>query len=174
MTNLKTRSLVFTALCVALCVVLPQAFHMVPNAGSVILPMHVPVLLCGLACGPVWGLACGLLGPVASSLLTGMPPAAMLPSMMCELAVYGLVTGLLVRLVKTGKPLADLYIALVGAMLAGRVTYGVLNALIFRAGAYSMTAWLTSAFVTGLPGIVIQLILLPAVVTALKKAKLLA
>ncbi|MGN0976317.1 MAG: ECF transporter S component [Gemmiger sp.] len=174
MNNIKTRNLVFAALCTALCVVLPQFAHMIPNAAFALLPMHLPVLLCGLACGPFWGVLCGLAGPVLSSLLTGMPGSAMLPSMMIELAVYGLVAGAMVRALHTGRPLADLYLALVTAMLAGRVTYGVLNALIFKAGAYSMTAWLTSAFVTGLPGIVIQLALLPALVTALRRARVLA
>lgn len=168
-----TRSLVFTALCVALCAVLPMAVHSVPNAGSVILPMHIPVLLCGLACGPLWGLACGVLGPIVSSITTGMPGPAYLPSMILELAAYGLVAGLIIRLVRTGKPIVDLYIALLVAMLAGRVLYGVMNALIFRAGAYSLPVWLTSAFVTGLPGIAIQLVLLPGVVVGLRKARLL-
>lgn len=63
-----TRKLVMAAMCAALGVVLPQAFHMVPNAGSVLLPMHIPVLLCGLACGWPYGLACGILAPLLSSL----------------------------------------------------------------------------------------------------------
>lgn len=170
----KTKRLVFAAVCAALCVVLPIAFHVIPKAGSVLLPMHLPVLLCGLACGPVYGLLCGILGPVLSSVLTGMPPAAMLPAMICELAVYGLVSGLLLRLVRTGKPVLNLYVSLVGAMLAGRLCYGVLNALIFKAGEYSLAVWMTSAFVTGLPGILVQLVVVPVLVLALQKAKLLA
>lgn len=168
-----TRLLVFSALCVALCVVLPLAAHGVPNAGNVLLPMHIPVLLCGLACGPVWGLVCGVLGPLLSNLLTGMPAMGYLPSMILELAAYGLLAGLLIRVVHTGKEIADLYIALFAAMLAGRVCHGIMNALIFRAGAYSLQAWLTSSFVTGLPGIAIQLALLPAVVLGLRRAKVL-
>ena len=80
------RSMI-TAVCVALTVVLPMAFHAVPNAGSVILPMHIPVLLCGLICGWPFGLACGLIGPLLSNLFTGMPPMAALPAMLVELAV---------------------------------------------------------------------------------------
>ena len=95
-----TRKLVMAAMCAALGVVLPQAFHMVPNAGSVLLPMHIPVLLCGLACGWPYGLACGILAPLLSSLLTGMPPAAYLPSMLCELAAYGLVSGLMSQFIR--------------------------------------------------------------------------
>ncbi|MFV0411966.1 MAG: ECF transporter S component [Oscillospiraceae bacterium] len=168
----NTKKLVISALCVALGVVLPVVLHAVPNAGSVLLPMHLPVLLGGLICGPVYGLAIGALTPLLSSLITGMPPAAYLPSMLCELAVYGLVAGLLIRLIKTKSQTANIYLALIGAMLCGRLVYGALNALIFRAGDYSLSLWLTGAFVTALPGIVIQLVLISLVVVALRKAKL--
>ncbi len=164
--------LVISALCVALGIVLPVAFHGIPNAGSILLPMHIPVLLCGLLCGPAYGLACGILTPLLSSLITTMPPIAMLPAMICELAVYGLTAGLLILLVRTGSQVANVYISLVGAMLIGRVVYGIVNALVFRAGEYSLQVWLTASFVTALPGIIIQLVLLPLVVLALRKAKL--
>lgn len=164
--------MVIAALCVALGVVLPVAFHGIPNAGSIFLPMHIPVLLCGLLCGPAYGLACGILTPLMSSLITSMPGPAYLPSMVCELAVYGFVAGLLILVIRTGSQAANVYLSLIGAMLIGRVVYGIVNALIFRAGEYSMTMWLTASFVTALPGIIIQLVLLPLVVLALRKAKL--
>ena len=81
--NIKRMTL--SALCVALCVVLPIAFHVIPNAGAVLLPMHIPVLLCGLVCGWQYGLLCGILGPLVSSVLTGMPPAAILPGISVQL-----------------------------------------------------------------------------------------
>lgn len=168
----QTKNLVITGLCIALGVVLPIALHSIPNAGSVLLPMHIPVLLCGLLCGPYYGLACGLLAPLLSSLITGMPPAAYLPSMLCELAVYGLVAGLLIKLFKTRYSAVNIYASLIGSMICGRIVFGILNALIFRAGEYSMQVWLTSAFVTALPGIVIQLVLIPALVFTLQKAGL--
>ena len=161
----NTKQLVLAALCVALGVVLPVAFHSIPNAGSVLLPMHIPVLLCGLVCGPVYGLLSGILTPLLSSMITGMPPMAYLPGMLCELAAYGLAAGVLRRFV-------DLYIQLVSAMLIGRLVYGVMNALIFSAGNYSFAVFVSGAFVTALPGIVIQLVLLPAVVLLLEKARL--
>ena len=168
----KTKKLVFAGLCVAIGVALPIAFHSIPNAGSIFLPMHIPVLLCGLLCGPLYGLACGVLAPLLSSLLTGMPPVSFLPSMLCELAVYGLVTGLLLRWIHTKSTAANIYLSLLGAMLAGRIVSGVLNALIFRAGEYSIQLWLTAAFVTALPGIAVQIIVIPLIVLALQKAKL--
>jgi len=161
-----------TAVCIGLCVVLPMAFHSIPNAGSILLPMHIPVLLCGLICGWSFGLLCGLAGPLLSSLLTGMPPMAYLPSMLVELAAYGLVCGLMINLVHTKKLYADLYISLVVALIAGRIVAGVARALIFAAGRYSMAAWITSYFVTSWPGLVIQLIFIPAIVVALMKARL--
>lgn len=168
----KIKNLVFAALCLALSIVLPLAFHTIPNAGSIFLPMHIPVLLCGLLCGPWYGLACGLMAPALSSAITGMPPAAMLPGMLCELAVYGLVSGLLMRGIRTKHRAVRIYLSLILAMLAGRITYGVLNALIFKAGAYSLQLWLTAAFVTSVPGILIQIVLLPVLVLALEKAKI--
>ena len=171
MTSLSpVRRTVLAALCIALCVVLPIAFHSIPNAGSVILPMHIPVLVCGMICGWPYGFICGLLGPLVSSLLTGMPPAAYLPPMMVECATYGAATGLLLKFVRTRNLTADLYISLIGAMLLGRVISGVAKALIFSPG-MAMGMWVTSSFVTALPGIVIQLVLIPQVIRILMKAK---
>ena len=167
-----TKKSIATAMCIALCVVLPMAFHSIPNAGSIFSPMHIPVFVCGLVCGWQYGLICGIAGPLLSSLITGMPPMAMLPAMMIELAVYGLVIGILVRIVKTGKIYVDLYISLIAAMLAGRVIGGAVRALIFARGEYSLKAWATGYFVTSFPGIIVHLIFVPAVVFALYSAGL--
>lgn len=163
---------IITAVCIALCVVLPQAFHAVPNAGAIYLPMHIPVLLCGLICGWSYGMLCGLAGPALSALLTGMPPAAVLPGMLVECGVYGLAAGLLMQLLRTKHLYADLYISLAAAMLLGRVVSGIAKAIIFSAGSYSMASWVAGSFVTALPGIVIQLALLPSIVYALMRARL--
>ena len=165
------KKLVFTAVCSALCLVLPMAFHSIPNAGQVFLPMHIPVLLCGLICGWPYGGVCGLLGPLLSSLVTGMPPAAMLPSMMVECCVYGFASGLLMKYVRTKHAVADLYISLVSAMALGRIVAGLAKAWIFTPGV-SPFAWVTTSLVAGIPGIVIQLVLMPMVVFALTRAKL--
>ena len=161
---------ILTAVCIALCVVLPQAFHAIPNAGSVYLPMHIPVLLCGLICGAPYGLLCGLAGPALSHLFTGMPPIGMLPSMLVECAVYGFAAGAMMK-IKTKRLYPDLYLSLVVAMIAGRIVSGIAKALIFSPG-MALSAWVTASFVTALPGISIQLVLLPAVVHSLMKAKL--
>jgi Protein of unknown function (DUF1393). len=171
---LKTRNLISTALCAAVGVLLPIAFHSVPNAGRIFLPMHIPVLICGLACGWQFGLACGVLTPLLSSLLTGMPPTAMLPSMMIELAVYGLVSGALLECIKMDNQTIKTYISLVGAMLCGRLVAGALNAVIFQAGNYSLAIWVSASFVTALPGIAIQIVVIPLLITALKKARVIS
>ena len=167
----SVKKLVFTAVCAALCLILPMAFHAIPNAGQVMLPMHIPVLLCGLVCGWPFGAVCGLIGPFLSSVITSMPPAAMLPSMMVECAVYGFISGLLMKYVRTGKSGADLYISLISAMAAGRIAAGFAKAWIFTPGV-SPFAWVTTSLVTGIPGIVLQLVLMPLVVTALTRARL--
>lgn len=166
------KSVVVAAVCAALGIVLPMAFHAIPGAGNAWLPMHIPVMICGLVAGPAPGAATGLLAPVLSSLLTGMPAAPILPSMTCELAVYGLVSGALGTHVRTGRLPLDLYVSLAGAMLAGRLVGGALQALIFLPGTYSLAAWVTGYFVTGLLGIVLQLVVVVPIVVSLERAGL--
>ena len=163
---------VYTAVFIALGVTLPVAFHAIPNAGSALSPMHLPVLLCGLICGFPYGLVCGIFTPLFSSVLTGMPNVVFLPGMLCELATYGVISALLMRFVRTQKLYADLYISLSGTMLSGRIIYGIVNAFIFRSGQYSLSIWATAAFVTAIPGIITQLTLIPLIIVTLQKAKL--
>ena len=169
----STRKLTLSALFLALGLVLPLITGQIPQIGKMLLPMHIPVLLCGLACGWPYGLVCGLLGPVLSGVLTGMPSPAVLPGMMVECGVYGLVSGLMMQAVHTKKLYSDLYISQITAMLLGRILSGVCKALIIAPATFTVAAWATTSFVTGLPGIVIQLVLLPTLVVALTKARLL-
>lgn len=168
----KAKRLVLGAVCVALCVILPLAFHSIPNAGQVILPMHIPVLLCGLICSWPYGFLCGLLGPLLSCLITGMPPVAMLPVMMVECATYGGVAGAMLCFVRTKNTYLDLYLCQITAMVAGRFLAGIAKAWIFTPGT-AVFAWVSTSLVTGIPGILIQLALLPTIVFALMRAKVL-
>lgn len=172
MKNNQVKNLIIAGMCVAIGIILPMAMHSIPNAGRVFLPMHIPILICGLACGWQYGLLCGILTPFLSSVMTGMPPMAMLPGMLCELAVYGAVTGIIIKKVRTKSQYANLYIALITAMISGRIVMGVLNALLFQAGNYAFNMWIAGAFVTAIPGIVIQILLIPTIVYGLQKAKL--
>ena len=170
MTTVKKS--IITAVCIALCYVIPLMFHGIQNAGSIFCPMHIPVFICGLICGWPYGLLCGIAGPMLSSALTAMPPVAILPSMMVELAVYGAAAGLMMKLVHTKSIYADLYISLITAIVCGRVLAGVAKALIFARGSYSMAAWVAANVVTSWPGTVIQLVFIPSIVFALMKANL--
>lgn len=175
---MKTKSYIkqsiITAMCIALCIVLPMAFHAIPNSGSILSPMHIPVLICGLTCGWPFGFFCGLAGPFLSSILTQMPPLAFLPGMLVELATYGLISGLMIKFVHTKKIYVDLYISLIISMIAGRIIAGIVNALIFSVGEYSISIWVTSYFLTSWPGILVQLIFIPSIVFALAKTNLIS
>ena len=161
------------AMCVALCYVLPIAFH-ASGLGSALSPMHIPVLLCGLLCGGWYGLLCGLLGPVVSSLLSGMPPVLMLFRMVPELCVYGLACGLAMKYIRVGNLAGDVYISMVIAMVAGRIAGGIATAIFYTvtSGVYSFALWAASYFVESLPGIAAHLIFVPVLVFTLEKARL--
>lgn len=159
------RTLVLSALFLALGLVLPTAFHAI-GAGTVFLPMHIPVLLCGFVCGWQYGAAVGLLTPLISYVITGMPPLFPIgAAMMLELCAYGLLTGLLFKKI-------NVYFSLLAAMLGGRLVSGAANAVLLgMAGKpYGISVFLTSSFVTALPGIVLQLVLIPVLVVALQRA----
>ena len=168
------KRITITAVCIALCYVLPIAFHGI-GLGSILSPMHIPVLLCGLVCGGGYGALCGILGPVLSSLLSGMPPMLMLIRMIPELAVYGLAGGLSMHFIRTGKATLDVYISLSLAMITGRIAGGIATAIFMAAtsGVYSLSLWLASYFVEAVPGIVAHLILVPLLMLTLTKAKVL-
>ena len=171
MSNVKKLS--FTAVCIALCAVLPQLLPMEQGVRAMFSPMHLPALLCGVFCGPVFGAVCGVLGPLVSSLVFSMPPTAKLLTMAPELLIYGLASGLLFHFVHTGKTLLDLLISVVIAMLLGRIVGGVVQALVYTdEGGYTMKAWAAAYFTGTLPGIAAHIILVPAIYLALERAKL--
>lgn len=169
----SAKRVTLCAVCIALCYALPLAFHSV-GLGGTLSPMHIPVLLCGLVCGGPSGFICGIIGPMLSSLLSGMPPATMLIRMIPELCVYGLVGGLAMRKIRTGSATANVYISLILAMIFGRIAGGIATAVFFMvtSGVYSLTLWFASYFAESIPGIVAHLILVPVLYFALKKARL--
>lgn len=165
------RKITICAMCIALCYVLPIAFHAV-GLGSMLSPMHIPVLLCGLICGPAAGFLCGIIGPCLSSLLSGMPPVLMLLRMVPELCVYGLAGGLAMKM-RTGRTLTDVYISLGAAMIAGRIAGGIASAVFYTVttGVYSISLWAMSYFVEAVPGIAAHLILIPLLYMTLERAR---
>jgi niacin transporter len=164
----RIRFITHAALYLALSVLLPIGFHAFGMGGRVFLPMHIPVLLAGFLMGPIGGVVVGLLAPLLSFLITGMPPTYAVPLMSMELPMYGLVAGIAYR-----KLHLNVYIALVAAMLVGRLMFGVgLFALgLFMDLPYTASAFFASggALWSGLPGIAVQLVLIPIVVAALNR-----
>lgn len=158
--------MVGAAMCLALGVLFPQLFHLI-GAGPVFLPMHIPVLLCGLLFGWQYGAACGFIVPLLSSVATGMPPLfPTAAAMMLELCAYGALTGLFYRRLNW-----NVYPALLLAMAGGRLVSGAANALFMGVAGkpYGLSAFLSAALLTAWPGIIIQIAAVPLLVLALEK-----
>ena len=171
MNDKHMKRLVLSALFLALAYILPYFTGNIPQIGAMLLPMHIPVLLCGFVCGAPWGLVVGLIAPVMRSVLTGgFPP--MFPTaiaMAFELAAYGFVSGFAYH--RLPKSLGGTYAALISAMVSGRIIWGVVMALItLGGGSFSIAAFVAGAFTNAVPGIVLQLAAIPAIVFALHKA----
>lgn len=164
------KNLVYSAMCLALALVLPFLTGQIPEIGSALAPMHIPALLCGFICGPVWGLAVGAIAPLLRHLLFSMPPLMAAIPMAFELAVYGLLAGLIYRLLP--KKLPYIYVSLIAAMTGGRIVWGIVRYAIMAAtgSPFTFGMFIAGAFTDALPGIICQLLLIPLVVSALKRA----
>ena len=167
----QVKKLVYSAMCLALCLVLPFLTGQIPEVGSMLLPMHIPVLLCGFLCGGGWGAAVGFTAPLLRHMIFSMPPMPGCISMAFELAAYGLVVGLLYK--RLGKGLKGIYISLLCAMVAGRLVWGAAQMVIMglNGGNFPLAAFVSGAVTSAIPGIILQLVLLPVLVKALEKAK---
>ena len=170
--NETLRNTVVAALMLAVAYILPNFTGNIPKIGAMLLPMHLPTILCGFLCGGFWGMAVGFLAPLMRSAILGMPP--MFPTaiaMAFEMAAYGLTAGVLYR--RFPKTLSGIYAALIGAMVCGRVVWGAVMALLLAGGdGFTLSAFVAGAFVNAIPGIVLQLAAIPALVSALEKARL--
>ncbi len=171
--NNNIQNLVLSALFIAIGIVLPFFTGQIPEIGSALLPMHIPVLLCGIICGGKYGLLVGAITPLLRSVLFGMPP--MFPTataMAFELAAYGLVIGIMYKLLagKNGQTI----ISLVTSMLLGRIVWGVTMSILLgvTGGAFSFELFVSGAVLGAIPGILLQLILIPVVITLLKRANI--
>jgi thiamine transporter ThiT len=166
--------LVYAALCLALGMVLPLVTGGIPQIGQALSPMHLPVIICGFICGPWYGLIVGAISPLLRFAIFGMPP--LMPvgiAMAFELAAYGLVSGILYHVMK--KNILNIYINLVITMIIGRIIGGIANSIVLGVmgkGALTFSSFIAAYFVGTLPGIIVQLILIPIIVIALQKAKL--
>ena len=167
--------LTYSAICLALCLVLPFLTGQIPQIGSALCPMHLPVLLCGFLVGPWWAAAVGAVAPLMRHVLfNGMPPLLTAIAMTFELCTYGMVSGLLWR--KSKKNTASIYITLIVAMVAGRLVWGAAQLVILglNDSVFTLAAFWAGAVANAIPGIIVQLVLIPILVVALRKANLAA
>ncbi len=161
----------YSALFLALAIVLPFFTGQIKEIGNMLLPMHIPVLLCGFICGWQCGLTVGFCAPLLRSLLFGMPllyPSAV--SMAFELAAYGLICALVYSAFKN-KNIFSAYISLLCAMLGGRVVWGIAQSVIlgFAGKTFTFAMFTASAFLNAVPGIILQLAIIPALVLVISK-----
>ncbi len=165
---LSARLATHTALYLALAVLLPIGLHATGLGGRVFLPMHIPVLLAGFLMGPQTGVLVGLLAPALSYLLIGMPPAYAVPLMSLELPMYGLAAGLAYR-----KLHFNIYVALIASLVVGRLAFGLGLFVLgfFMHLPYTAAVFFSSggAIVAGLPGIAVQIVLVPIIVAAVSR-----
>ena len=167
-----TRNLVLAALFLALGLVLPLLTGQIPQFGQMMLPMHLPVLLCGLICGWQYGLPVGLILPPLRYAIFGMPPIFPTGAAMAfELAAYGFLAGWVSARLGHGS-IGRIYAALLAAMVGGRVVWGVVSAILYGVAGNPFTwkLFFSGAVLTAIPGIVLQLVLIPALVLALTRA----
>lgn len=162
---MNTRKMVYAAVILALSIAIPAIFHFTALPGNIFLPMHLPVLVGGLLLGPVYGLIIGMLAPILNFFLTNMPPVPMLYIMIFELGAYGFFTGFLYK--KSNR----LFISLLASLLIGRIVAAIIVFILVQ----TMTGfdanplvWFTGSFVKSFPGIAIQLILVPLIVSRIE------
>ena len=171
MKHLNTKSLVTAAVCLALCLVLPFLTGQIPQIGSALSPMHIPVLLAGFLCGPWWAAAAGAIAPLLRFFLFHSPALYPTGIAMCfELATYGLISGLLYQ--RLSKRPVNIYVSLIAAMLAGRVVWGVARVILSSVSGelFTWEMFMAGAFLKAIPGIAVQIVLVPLLVMALKRA----
>lgn len=168
--NKNIYKIVLSAMFLALALVLPFLTGQFQTLGNAICPMHLPVLLCGFFCGPWYALIVGFIAPVLRFVLFGMPPVMPIGIAMCfELATYGLVSGLLYQCLPKKK--IYIYVSLIVAMLAGRIVWGAVRLLLYGIGQYEFgwKMFMAGAFLNAIPGILIQIVLIPILVMTLKR-----
>ena len=173
MNALRIRKTTYSAMYLALALVLPFVTGQIPEIGSMLCPMHFPALLCGFMCGWPWGMAVGFIAPLLRSVLFGMPtlfPTAV--AMAFELAVYGGAAGFLRR--RLPKNAGTLYAVLLSAMLLGRIAWGLVQWLLsgLSGSAFTWPLFLSGAILNAVPGILLQLVLIPVIVVTMEKAGL--
>ena len=170
----RTKNMILAAMMLALSWLMPFLAALNPTIAKIISPMHIPIFLCGFLCDLPWSPIVGFAAPLLRSLTTGMP--ALYPNalaMSFELATYGMVTTLLIRALPD-RPMS-VYLSLIGAMIAGRLVWGVASLALYGLGGtpFTLQMFLAGAFINAAPGIAVHIVVIPAIILALRRAKLL-
>lgn len=171
MRKTNIHKVTLSAVFLAVGMILPLFTAQIKEIGDTLLPMHIPVMLCGLLCGPWHGLTVGLLLPFLRSALFAMPP--LYPNavwMACELATYGVTIGLAYTRLKAFS-MARLYACLAFSMVCGRVVWGIVKAVLLGLGGepFTMQAFIAGGLLDAIPGILLQLVLIPLIVGIVRK-----
>ncbi|MDO4438018.1 MAG: ECF transporter S component [Eubacteriales bacterium] len=161
--------LTVSALCLSLCLVLPFLTGQIPQIGNMLLPMHFPVFICALLCGAGYGAIVGFVAPILRYIMFNMPQPPVGIPMAFELMTYGLVAGFVYK--KLGHKKYSEYKALLVSMLAGRIVWGGVSSIVALAGAkaFSVELFIAGGFVKAVPGIILQLLIIPPIVKRLNK-----
>ncbi len=172
--NKNLLNIVLSAMFLAIALILPLFTAQIKEFGNMLLPMHIPVMLCGLVCGWQYGLTIGAIAPILRSALFAMP--IMFPSaiaMAFELATYGFVIGILFQKARW-KCIKSLYRCLLISMVAGRVVWGIVQCILLGLGenGFTISMFVSGAIVKAIPGIILQLMLIPTVMLMLGKTHL--
>lgn len=169
----RLRKIVLAAFFLALAYVMPFLTGQIPEVGSMLCPLHIPVLICGFVCGGWWGMAIGFTAPLFRSLTLSMPPLFPTATAMAfELAAYGALAGVMHKVLPRKK--AYIYLSLVISMIAGRLVWGVAMYVCMglSGGGFTFAAFLAGAFTNAIPGIILQLVVIPPVVMVLDNPKI--
>ena len=168
---MKLKKMCLSAMFIALGIVLPFVTMNIPEIGNMLLPMHIPVLLSGFILGPVYGMIVGFVTPLLRSIMFGAPifyPKAIVMSF--ELLTYGLISGVFYHIIFNRRSkLINIYISLILAMVFGRVSYGVVQSIIglVEMSEFTFKIFITEAVINAIPGIIIQLIIIPIIIKLL-------
>lgn len=166
----QVKQIAYAAMFLALAFVLPFFTGQIKQIGAMLCPMHIPVLLCGYICGGPWGAIVGFGAPILRSMVLGMPQ--MFPTAVCmafELATYGFVAGVMNKILPHKR--WSIYVSLIIAMMAGRLVWGgaMLVCMGLDTTSFGISAFLAGALFNAVPGIIVQLILIPIVVMSVRK-----
>lgn len=166
--------MILASLFLALAYVMPFLTGQIPEIGSMLCPLHIPILICGFICGWPWGLVVGFIAPLLRSLTLGMPP--LFPTAVCmafELSAYGAIAGLMHKILPRKKPYV--YVSLLTAMIVGRLVWGaaMFTFMGLNGANFTFAAFIAGAFTNAIPGIVVQIVLIPPIVMVLDNPKVL-